>query len=39
LEGEVFNSKVVKTFINGNIVFDNGTFYESIKGKRLIFNQ
>ncbi len=39
LEGELFNSKVVKTFINGNIVFDNGTFYESIKGKRLIFNQ
>ncbi len=39
LEGELFNSKVVKTFINGNIVFDDGTFYESIKGKRLIFNQ
>ena len=39
LEGEVFNSKVVKTFVNGNLVFDNGTFNESIKGKRLNFNR
>jgi len=39
LEGELFNSKVIKTFVNGNLVFDNGTFNESIKGKRLNFNR
>lgn len=38
LEGEVFNSKVIKTFVNGNLVFDNGKFDESAKGKRLAFN-
>lgn len=38
LEGEIFNSKVIKTFVNGNLVFDNGKFDESVKGKRLIFN-
>ena len=37
-EGESFNNKIVKTFVNGNIVFDNGNFNENIKGKRLLFN-
>jgi len=39
LEGESFNSKVLKTFVNGNIVYDNGSFNEEIKGKRLFFNR
>ena len=39
LEGELFNSKVIKTFVNGNLVFDNGTIDESTKGKRLNFNR
>jgi len=38
LEGETFNSKVIKTFVNGNLVFNDGKFDESIKGKRLVFN-
>lgn len=37
LEGETFNSKVIKTFVNGRLVFDEGNFDETIKGKRLSF--
>ena len=39
LEGEVFNSKVVMTFVNGNNVYKNGKFNEATKGKRLSFYQ
>ncbi len=39
MEGEVFNSKVVSTFVNGNRVFNKGVFEESIKGERLKFNR
>ncbi len=38
-EGRVFNSKILYTFVNGNIVYDNGKFNEEIKGKALIFNR
>lgn len=38
LEGMQFSHSVVKTFVNGNLVFDNGNFNESFKGKRLEFN-
>lgn len=37
LEGTTFNSKVEKTWVNGNLVFDNGTFNETIKGKEIEF--
>jgi len=37
LMGERFNSKVIHTFVNGNHVFDNGTFNEENKGQRLLF--
>ncbi len=37
-EGETFFSKVTHTFVNGNLVFENGVFDESIKGERLTFN-
>ena len=39
MEGEIFNSKVVSTFVNGNRVYNNGVFIENIKGKRLKFNR
>lgn len=39
MEGEVFGSRVVSTFVNGNRVYDNGIFSENIKGKRLTFNR
>jgi len=37
-EGQEFNSRVVKTFVNGNLVYDNGEFIENQKGERLLFN-
>lgn len=39
LEGYTFNSVVEKTFVNGNLVYDNGTFHESKKGERLLFDK
>lgn len=36
-EGYTFNSVVEKTFVNGNLVYDNGNFDESAKGERLLF--
>lgn len=39
MEGEVFHSKVVSTFVNGNRVFNDGSFTENIKGERLTFNR
>ena len=39
MEGEIFNSKVVSTFVNGNRVYNNGVFIENIKGQRLKFNR
>jgi dihydroorotase len=38
-EGITFRSKVIKTIINGNIVFDNGSFNENYRGQRLLFNR
>lgn len=38
-EGEVFPSRITHTFVNGNLVYGNGTWNESIKGKRLQFNR
>lgn len=35
LEGTTFHSKVIRTFVNGNLVFDNGTFDYRIKGCAL----
>ncbi len=38
-EGTVFSSTINKTFVNGNLVYDNGTFNETVKGKRLSFDR
>ena len=38
-EGETFRSKITHTFVNGHIVFQNDSFDESKKGKRLMFNR
>jgi dihydroorotase len=35
LEGTTFQTKVTHTFVNGNLVFDNGQFNETAKGKAL----
>ena len=37
-EGYTFGSSIEKTFVNGHLVYDNGTFDESKKGERLSFN-
>lgn len=38
-EGETFKGKVTHTFVNGHLVYDNGNFDESKKGKRMTFNR
>lgn len=38
-EGYTFGSSIEKTFVNGHLVYDNGTFDESKKGERLSFNR
>jgi dihydroorotase len=39
LEGEHFPAAITHTFVNGALVYENGTFNESIKGQRLRFNR
>jgi len=38
LEGTTFTTKVIQTFVNGNLVYDKGAFNESIKGMALQVN-
>jgi len=38
-EGTTFRSSVIQTFVNGNLVFDNGVFNEHHKGQRLLFQR
>ncbi|HKJ06002.1 MAG TPA: dihydroorotase [Flavobacteriaceae bacterium] len=38
-EGTTFYSKISHTFVNGNLIFNNGKFNDEIKGKRLLFNR
>lgn len=39
LEGVTLNSKVIRTFVNGKLVYNRGKFDESQKGMRLTFNR
>jgi dihydroorotase len=39
LEGTQLQSAVTHTFVNGNLVFENGNFDESHRGKRLLFER
>lgn len=36
LEGERFSHRVVKTFVNGDLVYDNGVFDEEERGMELV---
>ena len=45
LQDEIFPATITHTFVNGNCVYaypgnfgENGMFYESVKGQRLLFN-
>jgi dihydroorotase len=37
-EGTTFDSAVTKTWVNGQMVYDNGSFDETVRGQRLLFN-
>ena len=37
-EGETFDARVVRTFVNGSTVYDHGKFDENVRGKRLTFD-
>lgn len=39
LEGETLPATITLTFVNGNLVYENGRFHESKKGQRLQFNR
>ena len=38
-ENYTFKSKIMQTFVNGNLVYDKENFNEGIKGKRLTFEK
>ncbi|GAH51861.1 unnamed protein product, partial [marine sediment metagenome] len=39
LQGQTLHAKISHTIVNGHLVFENGRFDESRKGKRLTFNR
>ncbi|QVY64352.1 dihydroorotase [Polaribacter sp. Q13] len=38
-EGTTFSSTISHTFVNGNLIYNEGVFNDDIKGKRLTFNR
>lgn len=38
-KGRTFNSTITHTFVNGNLVYENGRFDESVRGQRLLFER
>jgi dihydroorotase len=38
-EGATFSSRITHTFVNGNLMYNNGVFDDKIKGKRITFNR
>ncbi|WP_298779702.1 dihydroorotase [uncultured Polaribacter sp.] len=38
-EGTTFSSTITHTFVNGNLMYNNGIFNDKIKGKRITFNR
>lgn len=39
LEGTTFHTAIKQTFVNGNLVYDNGTFFEQVKGQEIEFGK
>jgi dihydroorotase len=35
--GQLFRSRITHTFVNGQLVYQNGVFDESVRGERLLF--
>lgn len=38
-EGTNFKSRITHTFVNGTLVYNQGVFNNTVKGKRLLFNR
>lgn len=38
-EGTEFHSQITHTFVSGHLVYENGQFDETVKGKRLLFSR
>ncbi|MEE9408193.1 MAG: dihydroorotase [Polaribacter sp.] len=38
-EGTTFSSTITHTFVNGNLIYNNGVFNDEVKGKRITFNR
>lgn len=38
-EGATFSSTITQTFVNGNLIYNDGIFNDDIKGKRLTFDR
>jgi dihydroorotase len=38
-EGTTFSSTITHTFVNGHLMYNNGVFNETVKGKRITFNR
>ncbi|MBD0378029.1 MAG: amidohydrolase family protein, partial [Flavisolibacter sp.] len=38
-EGFTFPAAITHTFVNGHLIYDNGRWNESVKGKRLLFDR
>lgn len=38
-EGTTFSSTVTHTFVNGSLIYNNGTFNDTTKGKRITFDR
>ncbi|GAB7255636.1 dihydroorotase [Polaribacter sp. OB-PA-B3] len=38
-EGTTFSSTITHTFVNGNLMYNEGVFNDTIKGKRITFNR
>ena len=39
LEGTIFQTAIKQTFVNGNLVYDNGVWNEEIKGMSINFTE
>lgn len=38
-EGQKFSTKITHTFVNGNLIYNDGIFNDQVKGKRLVFER
>ena len=39
LEGQTFSASVAHTFVSGHLAYSHGSFNETVRGKRLLFNR